>query len=337
MLGGNLYKVDRVNRSRYNEIERSLTPILEKHFGIHYKIPLPYHNKPTFGDVDIILDAGFLENKNWEEPLLADLGDVQVKKVRNVTSVLYMNFQVDFFCVATSRFESTANFMCYNILGNLVGRLYHKFNLKYGEDGLKYVLRGFNDRISEEIQISRDMKAMLEFVDLNFDRWRIGFVDLEDIFQYIVRSKYFCSSSYSEEFFNVRKRATERPDFNAFLDYLTVHNVQKNYPFEREKEIYIPMIDAAFPEANLKTKYEQHCKLQPKLKIISEKFNGKIVMNLISLDGKELGQFIDAFKKSKGNEFDDFIYNSSQELIDFSIKGFYNNQILEKNKINLCQ
>lgn len=328
MLGGNLYKVERVNRDRYDEIVRSLKPVLEKHFGEFYRIPIPYHSKPTFGDVDIILDAGFLLNKNWEEPLLAELGEVQVKKVRNVTSVLYMDFQVDFFCVSTSRFISTYNFMCYNILGNLVGRLYHKFNLKYGEDGLKYVMRGFNDHVSDEVVISRDMKSMLEFIDLSHERWLLGFDKLEEIFDYVIGSKYFCVNSYSDDFFNVRKRALERPDFNTFLDYLKIKNVEKNFHFEKPKELYIPTIDAAFPLARLKEKYEKHTKLQIKLKAMSEKFNGKIIMELLPLTGKELGQFINAYKVDKGDEFDSFILESPQGLIDYSIKMFYNKQNL---------
>lgn len=335
LLGGNLFKVERVNRTRYDEIVASLLPILQKHFGEYYRIPIAYFNKPTFGDVDIILDGGFLGNKNWEEPLLADLGDVEFKRVNGILSVHYMDFQVDFFRVENSRFETTYNFMCYNILGNLIGRLYHKFNLKYGEDGLKYVLRGFNEHISEEVLISRDMKEMLKFIDLSYDRWKIGFSKLEEIFDYVIGSKYFCSASYSDEFFNVRKRATERPDFNTFLDFLRILNVEKNYPFQKEKEIYIPMIDAAFPAAKLIEKYENHKINQTKLKAISEKFNGKIIKELIPLDGKELGQFINAYKTWKntewdGTDFDSFILNSNQGLIENSIKNFYNKQLSEK-------
>jgi len=323
-MGGNLYKVQRVSRERYDEIVASLKPVLDKHFGDYYRIPIAYHEKSSYGDVDIILDAGFLLNKKWEGPLLKDLGDVEVKKVRNVTSVLYMNFQVDFFCVSTSRFISTSNFMNYNIFGNLIGRIYHKFNLKYGEDGLKYVLRGFNEHISKEIVLSRDMKKMLEFLELSYDRWTVGFKNLNEIFEYVIGCKYFCSNSYSEDYFNVRKRATERPDFNSFLDYLKQNNIDKNYPFEKNKEIYLPMINDYFPESNLVEKYKAHVKLQEKLKTIHDKFNGKIIMELLPLEGKELGQFINSYKEHKGDDFERYILESNQGLIEFSIKNHYN-------------
>jgi len=322
-MGGNLYKVGRVTKERYTEIVESLLPILDKHFGVYYRIPIAYHNKKTYGDVDIILDAGFLQNKHWEEPLLKDLGVFQVKKIRNVTSVLYWDFQVDFFCVGTSKFESTYNFMCYNILGNLMGRLYHKFNLKYGERGLSYVMRSFNNHSIHEVQVSSDMKRILEFVDLNYDRWKRGFDDLTDIFEYIIGSKYFCTSQYSDDFFNVRKRAMERPDFNTFLDYLKENNITKNYPFDYNKEVYLPMINAAFPEVKLDEKYKKHCELQIKLEKIAEKFNGRLIMELTPLKGAQLGDFMKEFKKVKENYFDEFILLSSQDHINNSILEFY--------------
>lgn len=328
-MGGNLYKVGRVTKERYKEIVASLLPILDKHFGAYYRIPIPYHNKKNYGDVDIILDAGFLLNRNWEEPLLKDMGVVQVKKVRNVTSILYWDFQVDFFCVGTSKFESTYNFMCYNILGNLIGRIYHKFNLKYGEHGLSYVMRSYNNHSIHEVQVSKDMKRMLEFVDLSYDRWKLGFDNLIDIFQYVIGSKYFCASQYSDEYFNVRKRATQRPDFNTFLDYLKENNITKNYPFSYNREVYLPTIIEAFPEVNLQERYDKHNAIQVKLENIAKKFNGKLIMELTPLRGADLGKFINDYKKYKGNDFDEIILISSQEYINKSIVEFYEDQSIK--------
>lgn len=325
-MGGNLYKVQRINKERYKEIVSTLIPVLDKHFGNFYRIPIPYHNKQNYGDVDIILDAGFLQNKKWEKPLIEELGNPEKKKVRNVTSLNYMDFQVDFFCVSTSRFYSTYAFMCYNILGNLIGRIYHKFNLKYGEDGLKYVLRGFNNHISKEIVLTRDMRTMLEFVDLSYERWLMGFDDLKDIFDYVIGSKYFCSNSYSDEYYTVRKRANERPDFNTFLDYLKNNKIEKNYPFEKNKEIYLEMIDYAFPNINLIDRYKEHCENQLCAEAISKKFNGKIIMNLIpELKDAALGKFIKNFKESKGEEFENFILKMEQEIINLHILVYYTN------------
>lgn len=341
-MGGNLFKVGRVTKERYDEIVASLKPILDKHFGEHYRIPVVYSSKPDYGDVDIILDATFLRDKNWIEPLFVDLqlSDcakskaseieertkvLQHKKVRNIISVLYMNFQVDFFCVGNSRFEMTYHFMSYNILGNLLGRIFHKFNLKYGEDGLKYVFRGFNDRVSKEVYLSRDMSEILAFLGLSYEKWKSGFKNLEEIFEYVINCKYFTSNSYDEKYFNVIKRAVERPDFNTFLDYLKEKKIEKNYAFVKEKEKYIPFIESQFPKSNLIDRYEAHLKAQVVAKEVADKFNGRVVMRVLGItNGIEVGHFIGKFKKHYEPEFENYVREHSQEEIDESIRLFYN-------------
>lgn len=327
-MGGNLYKTGRITKERYLEILSSLLPILDRHFGKHYRIPVAYRSKPDYGDVDIIVDATFVRNKEWLEPLIEDLEmanrkQVEVKKVRNIVSVLYMNFQVDFFLLGESMFEMTYHFMSYNILGNLLGRIFHKFNLKYGEDGLKYVLRGYNDRVSKEIYLSRDMKQILGFLDLSYDRWAEGFDEVEEIFNYVINCKYFTSNSYDEKYFNVRKRATERPDFNKFLDYLKKNGIEKNYSFYKEKELYIPMIEKYFPESKLSEKYKIHLFNQKIAKEVAEKFNGRTIMRVLNVtDGTIVGDRIGKIKAHYGDAFEDFILKSTQEEIDAMIKQF---------------
>lgn len=322
-MGGNLFKVGRVDKDRYFEIVNSLRPILFKHFGLNYRIPDAYKNKPDYGDVDIILDAGVIQNKpNWFDELCSDLGVIKTQSVRNVRSMLYQNFQVDIFLVGTNKLITCDNFMSYNILGNLIGRIYHKFNLRYGEDGLFYVLRGFNNHVSKEIIVCHDMRLILEFIDLSYHRWLQGFDDIEEIFDYVIGSKYFCSNSYDLKYFNVQKRATERPDFNKFLDYLEENKIQKNYPFDKNKEIYITEIDEFF-YSDLKSKYDEHVERQVILEKLSKKFNGKIIMELIpNLDGKQLGRFIGDYK-DKNPFFEEFILLKSQEIINEDIQTYY--------------
>lgn len=334
MFGGNLFKAGRVSKERYNEIVASLIPVLDKHFGNAYRIPIAYHEKADYGDVDIILDAGYVQNnQTWERELFDDLGIeglYDVHRVRNVISMLYMNFQVDIFLVGSRRLESTYNFMCYNILGNLIGRLYHKFNLRYGEDGLFYVLRGFNNHISKEISVTRDMEKMLSFVGLSYGRWKMGFNTLPEIFDYVISSTYFCSNSYDEKYFNVQKRATERPDFLKFLDYLKKNNIDKNYPFDRNKDIYLDEIDEFFG-TDLKTANAEHQAKQLVLEEVSRKFNGRIVMKILELEGGEkLGQFIGKYKNVKGDNFNEFILSSSEKEIENDIKNYWHGNLLNE-------
>lgn len=326
-MGGNLFKVGRVSREEYFDILKSLKPVLDKHFGDHYRIPVAYRNKKDYGDVDIIVDAGILVNRpNWKAELNTDLGVTQVHSVRNVHSMLYRNFQTDVFLIGTNKLDMCYNFMSYNILGNLIGRIYHKFNLRYGETGLYYVLRGFNNHISKEILVSRNMQDILTFIGLSYERWVEGFDDVEEIFEYIMTSKYFCSNSYDLKYYNIQKRATERPDFNKFLDYIHERNIVKNYPFEPNKEIYLDKIDDFFG-TDLRSEYEKH---EEKKKIwaeVAKKFSGKLVMELTKLNGKPLGDFIVKYKDFYGDDFNDWIIRTPQEEINENILLLYQNTL----------
>jgi len=320
-MGGNLFKAGRVSKERYFQIVASLIPILDKHFGESYRIPVAYREKADYGDVDIIVDAAIILNKpQWKKELIKDLGVTETQSVRNVYSMLYMDFQVDVFLVGSRKLESTYNFMSYNILGNLIGRIYHKFNLRYGEDGLFYVLRGFNNHISKEISVTRDMEKMLEFVGLSYERWKQGFDNVQEIFDYVIASKYFCATSYQKGNFVGR---LERPDFMKFLDYVETNAPDKNYPFVKTKEVYLDEIDAFFG-SELKTAYAQHIKRQEILEKVSKKFNGHVVMSLLGLDGEPLGKFIGMYKKYRGDSFEHFMLNSNTKQIEEDIVQFYN-------------
>ena len=66
---------------------------------------------------------------------------------------------------------------------------------------------------------------------------------------------------------------------------------------------YIDIINDYFPEAKLKEQLEKIKKEDSNHKLVSDKFNGEIVMNITNLKNKELGKFIYDFKKYVENKF----------------------------------
>lgn len=325
-MGGNLYNFPRTPKEEYFKIKSEIKPILDLHFGDRYRIPKAYHSKESYGDMDILVDAGILQNKEWIKPLQADLGVTEIIRVRNVVSMSYKGLQVDFFLIGTSKLECAYNFMSYNILGNLIGRIFHKFNLKYGEEGLHYVLRTDDNHISKEILLSRDMRKILEFLELDYSKWERGFDNIEEIYHYIYNCKYFTSSSYKKNNAFLKKKS-ERPEFLEFIKYVE-DKEDKNYPFRKDKETYIAHIDQYFPEVNLPKKYSQHIEKMLILKKISEKFNGNLIMDLIpelKNNGIVLGKFIGDFKKKiTDDEFDSYIIETDQEEINNTLIQHYN-------------
>lgn len=133
-MGGNLFKLGRLPKEEYLKVEARLKPFLEEKFGKFYRIPRYYLSKPDFGDLDIVLSSEGLMG-DWETTKAAIIKELALKEFKSlghVFSTNFMNFQVDYFVVNYKIFESTYNFMCFNDLGNILGKMFRQFNLKYG-------------------------------------------------------------------------------------------------------------------------------------------------------------------------------------------------------------
>ena len=108
-MGGNLFKLGRLPKAEYLEVENDLREYLDQKLGDLYRIPRYYRHKSDFGDVDIIVSAAAIQS-TWQDlrmELIRDLGIQQHKSLGSVFSTVYQNFQVDFFYREHRYFDST--------------------------------------------------------------------------------------------------------------------------------------------------------------------------------------------------------------------------------------
>lgn len=323
-MGGKLFNRGRIDRDRYLDIEADLRAYLDRQLGgDRYRIPRYYANKPDFGDLDIIvrLDAG----DNWQQirqTIVADLGITEFKAAGSVFSTLYRNFQVDYFTARLAYFESTYNYLSFNDLGNLIGKICRRFNLKYGERGLSYVYRYNNGNFQQEIELTQDFAAICRLLELDYAKWQSGFADLTEIFAWTIACPYFSVAPYIDRSTSLERRVKERSTIQSFLDYLDRHHITKTYQYLDNRDDYLPWIDANFPAANLLDRIAAAKAAAERLELVKAKFNGDIIMRLLpQLAGKELGQFIVNFKQQFDN-FEGFIIGAEPDEIDRSILEF---------------
>lgn len=324
-MGGNLFKLGRVSKTRYKEIENSLKPYLDAKLENHYRIPKYYADKADFGDLDILVSSAAVKS-NWQDLKKAIASDLRLNQFQNqgrVFSTVYQNFQVDFFLIQKKYFESTYNFLCYNDIGNLIGKIFRKFNLKYGERGLEYVFRREDNHYVKDIPVSQDFEKMYAFIGLDYARWEKGFDNREEMFEWVIASPYFSVQPYQKLSRSMEKRQRERATIQRFLQFLETYHIEKTYQYKENRDDYIPMIADYFPEADLITKIEAEKEREAFLKVIKAKFNGKIVMELLPhLKGKELGGFIKMFKESV-DDFEEVIYHTTPNEVKRMILNFY--------------
>lgn len=321
-MGGKLFNLPRMPRAEYLLLEHEMRVYLDKKLPDKYRIPRAYRDKPDFGDMDIIVSS-FPKWGEVRQEIIADLGITQYRSAGHVYSTVYKGLQTDFFARPERYLESTYNFMSFNDLGNFIGRMFRRFNLKYSEEGLSYVYRrSSNENYKRDLELTQDFKKICDFLGLDYGAWEEGFENLDALYRWTIQSPYFSVAPYLDEMKgNLKGRAQERTTVTKFVDWL-VENKINHRPEFADRPYYLPTILEYFPEAKLEEQLEQERLKEARDLEIARKFSGKLVMKLLpQLQGKELGEFIMKFKQSFV-DFEDFVLSSSDAEIEKRILEF---------------
>lgn len=285
-----------------------------------------YRSKETHGDLDILL-------KNEHRGLDNSLRDDIVKTFRpkaivkngNVTSFEFENFQIDAIVVPSYEWETSICFFDYDPTGNIMGKVAHKFGLKYGFNGLVYPYRSETSHHIRDILISNSNIEIFDFLDYNYGRYLLGFNTLEDIFIYLTDSKYFDSSIFQFENLNHidKKRNRKRKTYNQFLEYInTDEHTHKSIEW-KDRLLYLTHIDRFFPKANFLDQYFELKSEEKRYAIIRSKFNGNMIMGMFpDITGMELGKFIEQFKK-QFSLFEEYVIDTDEKIIKEALFRFY--------------
>lgn len=232
------YGVERLTKEQYDEVLSALTITLP------YKtVAIPsYRAKDSFGDCDLLTTA---TDEAFEKSLSKDFTFLGKKKNGSVTSyaLKYGNFppfQFDLIKAREYSFKFHYNYLSYNDLGNLIGRVAAAFGFKFAHDGL-YILAWY-DHKGEERSVARvkeeaktndhaehrmeklfisNFDEALEFLGFDNLRFAQGFNTIDEILDFVASSKYFCKDFFLFENRNhdQRKRDVKRPTYTRALEY----------------------------------------------------------------------------------------------------------------------
>jgi len=336
---------------RYQKDEFDLiTPIIkEKFLKIFSKCDMPkyFALKESFGDADFVCCINDNFNVDINEYLLKEFNTKEIFKNGHVYSFEYKELQVDMILTHESKYNSSLNYFAFNDLGNLIGKIAHKFNLKHGYDGLKYVYR-IDGKVLGEIVVSTDHIKTLDFLGFDSKRYEEGFDNLEEIFDFVTSSKYFNPWMFDFDTLNRinRERDSKRATYNAFVNHVApMKDLGKEayHYFYSDKKVYLGLIDHYFP--GFLKKYRELEKKEERLRAISALYNGRIIMEHFDLAGKELGNAMTKFELDMGGKksLDDFILETNDIKLIMNLFADYN-QLKFKNCIceigspynNLC-
>ena len=285
-----------------------------------------FGDKESFGDMDVLVQTGGVYNvqemidliKEHLKPPLTD-----TFKNDNVFSFDHKELQIDLIFTEPDNMQIAFDFSKFNDCGNLCGKIAHKFSTKYGFDGLRFVYRTSEEKVLGEITLTKDIKKILEFIGLKHDVWTKGFDTDEQVFDFVISSKYFDADSFKLENLNSinRKRNAKRKMYHAFIEYCEKIKPVSNYTFNPDKTSYRDKIEQHFPGFNVELKKmeveEAH------RKALREKFNGDLVMAAFpELTGAALGAAMSNFKKSI-IDFDEYLHHREAVFIMKDFSDYY--------------
>lgn len=232
-------------------------------------------------------------------------------------SIDYKGVQVDFISAPTvPKLKAMVDYLAWNDLGNLVGRVARSLGFKYGHKGLLYVLR-LSDHRTDELLVSDDTDKVFEFLGYDPAVWRAGFETRDDVFAFAASTPYFNVLYFSLEHqsHQDRVRNKKRKMYQGFLEYINEHGLptlpkltdaERYIHLRRAAEFFNTPIITAVQER--RAGYEAHAALK-------DRFNGDLVREWTGLSGKELGAFMSSFKLVKPSPFDEYLASRTPDDI----------------------
>ena len=304
-MGGNATKEFDTRRITKQEYEILINKLKDP----KYHIIKSYNNKESHGDIDVLGTISFDE---FESIIKTKFNILGIKKNHNEKSYAleYNNikFQLDYIRTSPEFLTFNYNYLSYNDLGNLIGRIASSFGFKFGHDGL-FVKEFFNEQglkvdktvsyVRREKLISRDWDFALEFLGLDPKRYQEGFNSLDDIFGYVCSSKYFHKNYYNLENDNNQKRTRDkkRENINKFNKYL---ETQLETNFRESRNLFKEHLKS-YPQIvqyRKTLRKEVRTEYFKKRKFKSQKLLKILRLNYDLIDPKLFGEFIVFVKKS---------------------------------------
>lgn len=299
-MGGNALRNTTTRRYSRDEYFAAADKVATKLATLHQVRSIhvieAYRTKESFGDLDILYTTW--NNGQLDAPTLqACFEPNELVRNTNVISLNVDELQVDFIHSPDYEFDYAQHYFSFNDLGNLIGKLAHRFGLKHGHDGLWMPIRDVNNIVGT-ILLTSDHNETLRFLGLDPMRYALGFDTLQEIFDFVVTSPYFNPDDYKLENLNAiaRIRDKKRTTYNKFLEYCSnlPHKEQWNNVKEKDKSVHFPVIFEAFPEA--RDEFQQIMAKIAINRMVKVKFDGELVQYLTGLQHKELGQFMKTLK-----------------------------------------
>ncbi len=119
--------------------------------------------------------------------------------------------------INTNNIQMSQFYYSYGGLGYILSTICKSIGLNFSESGLRINL-GKNTK--EYLLISDSPEKICSFIGLNYNCWKSGFTNNDELFQWIMSTSYFSSGIFLKIGLSERKRSKQNVFYNVFLDYV---------------------------------------------------------------------------------------------------------------------
>lgn len=335
-MGGNSIKtvpISRINLETYNALKNKITKDISQYVKLDFPYQIP--NKIDFGDIDILYETN--EKVNFIKLIIDLYNPVEIVPNGQVISISYLinseYYQVDF--LKCKNLNMSKFFYSYGDLGGVIGTISKKYSIGFGE-GLwcninkklinEYSGNEIEDYTPSKIILSENPIEICKYLNLDYEKWILGFETKESIFEWVTSSSLFHKDIFLNLNILEKRKNNIRPFYKDFIEYIFNENKCK------EKEpinIYNKQLEALkyFNKIELLDKLIEKNNIKNSRK---KKFNGHKFMKYGFMK-EDIGICILEFKKYINKKYDkvnnmDF-FNiwldcNNEEIIDFEIYNY---------------
>ena len=358
-MGGKALKNTETRRYLKSEFEQLRDEVIAK-----FKLRFPdvgirclksYHTKDDFGDMDLVIegdkmpDAWHLAINELFQPketsfiinkkqIKDNLKEVYSKEelLNKPYSFEYKAFQIDMIPVPSVSFDFTYEFLSFNDICNMMGRVYRSMGVKLGMAGLHAVPYRENGETlrNHGHLLTLDFGEALAFAGYDPEQWANGFESIESLYEYVASSPFFDPDLYlnqANQNNRERQKLEKRKNYRGLFTWMNAHAdqfcAQMGCAMSREQQI--EHLEAMYPGAMAATKELIRSVDEDQRR--GKRMKAKLINELTGLPATEVGAFLEYAKTHnfKDNEaFTDWLKEQDDEQLNRWIKeqfGQYNN------------
>ncbi|GGJ57237.1 hypothetical protein [Deinococcus roseus] len=326
-MGGKALKnhpTRRYHTDEYLKLYQEMEPVLQEIVQGRVELLPFYTTKETHGDMDIVVESDHLP-PNWTEKVMERFASRDCYNNGDTFTFEFRDLQIDLIKATAEEFEHTLNFLSFNDLGGLLGKLANHLGFKLGHQGLQYRVKDGTNTV-RVLKLTSDYLQSLEFLGYDPERFRQGFDTLREVYEYVCSSPYFypgCCLIENQNSKN-RQRDRKRPTYQGFLEFMEEEGYLERipHPVSTREEQLQRAIDT-FPgfEEALQDTYRF---LELK-RAAHQKFNGHMVREWSGVEGQHLGEVMmelrHTFPGVDATDFEQWVLDTDLQAIRQEVEG----------------